>query len=497
MEYTSTSQADVNLASPLIFCTLCFRRPSTSACCCYIVTCGHIFCDDHIGVPDITSLDSNNLPKNHTCPYCHSSGMEIYAISEQVCIYDWSRYSSLLTPWCQMPPELAIYFSNSKVFIDRMATTLKFKLSTLTYLVDHYQGQGSEIAQLRKHVEYQDNMIAQIQPALSQSAYWQSEVEKLKKENYSLRKQLQYTPRQNQLTVSNQAQERMGPPSLSMHNTSHLKSGHTAPDLQQSAYSEENGDTSLSSGSVPVPRSSSIHSRTGDRRPPTPLSHVRTGTPGTGSSGEKRSHTSLLDRSPRAAYASPRSQLLYVRQGNNEPIDRSSVASPYFNRATARDANEPHAPAPVYAVPHRDSLSQSPGKLSASSAALAPFKPVALSSSTVPFTDTIPHIGQTLHKFTPTAAAMTIPRPATSSSQYSLHSNKTLNTISSYRGLSGTPRIVGSDRMFYNGARGAQSTEVEDLLRLAAPEKYSLPPKRPGPTITVHTGGVKRTAYKR
>ncbi|KAK9344143.1 hypothetical protein V1522DRAFT_187319 [Lipomyces starkeyi] len=289
----------------------------------------------------------------------------------------------------------------------------------------------------------------------------------------------------------------MGPPSLSMHNTSHLKSGHTAPDLQQSAYSEENGDTSLSSGSVPVPRSSSIHSRTGDRRPPTPLSHVRTGTPGTGSSGEKRSHTSLLDRSPRAAYASPRSQLLYVRQGNNEPIDRSSVASPYFNRATARDANEPHAPAPVYAVPHRDSLSQSPGKLSASSAALASFKPVALSSSTVPFTDTIPHIGQTLHKFTPTAAAMTIPRPATSSSQYSLHSNKTLNTISSYRGLSGTPRIVGSDRMFYNGARGAQSTEVEDLLRLAAPEKYSLPPKRPGPTITVHTGGVKRTAYKR
>ncbi|KAK9484743.1 hypothetical protein V1527DRAFT_182933 [Lipomyces starkeyi] len=107
MEYTSTSQADVNLASPLIFCTLCFRRLSTSACCCYIVTCGHIFCDDHIGVPDITSLDSNNLPKNHTCPYCHSSGMEIYAISEQ------------------MPPELAIYFSNSKVFIDRMATTLK------------------------------------------------------------------------------------------------------------------------------------------------------------------------------------------------------------------------------------------------------------------------------------------------------------------------------------------------------------------------------------
>ncbi|ODQ70904.1 hypothetical protein LIPSTDRAFT_74408 [Lipomyces starkeyi NRRL Y-11557] len=97
MEYTSTSQADVNLASPLIFCTLCFRRPSTSACRCYIVTCGHIFCDDHIGVPDITSFDSNNLPKNHTCPYCHSSGMEIYAISEQVCIYDWSRYSSLLT----------------------------------------------------------------------------------------------------------------------------------------------------------------------------------------------------------------------------------------------------------------------------------------------------------------------------------------------------------------------------------------------------------------
>ncbi|KAK9373872.1 uncharacterized protein V1513DRAFT_136282 [Lipomyces chichibuensis] len=289
----------------------------------------------------------------------------------------------------------------------------------------------------------------------------------------------------------------MGPPSLSAHNTSHLKSGRTAPDLQQSAYSEENGDNSLSSGSILVPRSSSIHSRAGDRRPPTPLSHVRTGTPGTGSSGERRSHTSLLDQSPRGAYASPRSQLLYVRQGNNEPIDRSSVASPYFKRVSTRDAKEPHAPAPVYAVPQRDSLSQSPGKLSTSSAALAPFKPVAPSSSTVPFTDTIPHIGQTLQKFTPTAAAMTIPRPATSSSQYSLHSNPSLNAISSYRGLSGTPRIVGSGRTFYNGARGAQSTEVEDLLRLAAPEKYSLPPKRAGPTITVHTGGAKRTAYKR
>ncbi|KAK9237417.1 hypothetical protein V1525DRAFT_403930 [Lipomyces kononenkoae] len=399
-----------------------------------------------------------------------------------------------------MPAELAIYFSNSKVFIDRMATTLKFKLSTLTYLVDHYQDQTAEITQLRKHVEYQDNMIAQIRPALSQSTYWQSEVEKLKKENDTLRNQLQHSPLDNQHRVPDQVQERMGPPPQSAHDTSPLKSRHTEPDLRQGIYSEENGSNSLSSVSTPSLHSSLVHSRTVDRRPPTPLSHVRTGTPAIGSSGEKRSQTSLLDRSPRSAYASPRAPLQYVGQGS-EPINRSSVASPYFKKTTVRDANEPHAPVPVYAVPHRDSLKHSPGKLSTSSATLAPFKAVApsssRSSSTVPFTDTIPQIGKNLQKFTPTEKPMTIPRPATSSSQYSPLGTSMPSTISSYRGLSGIPPLVGNDSRYYSRARGVQSAEVEELLRLAAPEKYSVPPKRAGPTISVHAGGVKRPAYKR
>ncbi|KAK9370643.1 hypothetical protein V1509DRAFT_264051 [Lipomyces kononenkoae] len=290
----------------------------------------------------------------------------------------------------------------------------------------------------------------------------------------------------------------MGPPSQSTHDTSPLTSRHAEPDLRHRAYSEESGSNSLSGGSI----QSLVHSRTGDRRPPTPLSHVRTGTPAMGSSGEKRSHTSLLDRSPRSTYTSPREPLRYVGQGN-EPVDRSSVASPYFNRTGVRDVNEPHAPVPVYAVPHRDSLAQSPGKLSASSATLAPFKPVAASSSsrsssTVPFTDTIPQIGKNLHKFAPTEKRLlTIPRPATSSSQYSPHSTSIPSTISSFRGLSGIAPSVGNNGRYYNREHGVQSAEVEELLRLAAPEKYSVPPKRAGPTITAHAGGVKRAAYKR
>ncbi|KAJ8101894.1 hypothetical protein POJ06DRAFT_248178 [Lipomyces tetrasporus] len=374
-----------------------------------------------------------------------------------------------------------------------MATTLKFKLSTLTYLVDHYQAQGSEIERLRKHVEYQDNMIAQIQPALSQSAYWQSQAEKLQKENDALRKQLQYSPRQSNML--SQVQERMGPPSLASPNTSHFKNVPAGPDLQQLSYSEENGSNSWSNGSILTLHSSS---RAGDRPPPTPLSHIRTGTPGTGSSGEKRPHTSLLDRSPRAVYASPRSQVPYLPQGKNEPIARSSVASPYFNRTAARDVNGPQAPVPVYAVPHRSSVPRPPGSLSLSSATRAVFsRPDGPSSSSVPFTDTIPHIGQTVHKFNPTATAAEIPRPATSSSLYSPHSLRTRNAISSNRGLSGTPGIEGRARASYSRAGDAQTRGVEELLRLAAPEKYGLPIKRPGPTVTVHTGGVKRTAYKR
>ncbi|KAK9481096.1 hypothetical protein V1514DRAFT_68858 [Lipomyces japonicus] len=174
------SWSHINGKSLLIFCTVCFRGPSNSDLRFYLETCGHAFCEHHLGYLGIENLSERSFPIKHPCPKCSNAESEIFWIRDK------------------LPTEFAIYFQDSETIIDRAESALRYQIDALVRLVRHYQAQESEYDTLRNKINYQDSLLASMRVSLEQGMLLKEQCNNLIKENAELRQQLSQLPRPQQ-----------------------------------------------------------------------------------------------------------------------------------------------------------------------------------------------------------------------------------------------------------------------------------------------------------
>ncbi|KAK9450380.1 uncharacterized protein V1518DRAFT_426280 [Limtongia smithiae] len=159
----STRWVSLNLNSPLLYCVQCFRllrtaaaasaqdRPQLQVTTFHVLTCGHIFCDEHIGSFHRESDGSG------ACSHCHLTGVQAYAID-------------MHNP--RVPPEIAIYFDDFLVVMQRTMESIKYSYGSLVYLLQHYQQvSNSDVEELRRELQFQKATMARTIPALEKIAF--------------------------------------------------------------------------------------------------------------------------------------------------------------------------------------------------------------------------------------------------------------------------------------------------------------------------------------
>ncbi|KAK9457934.1 hypothetical protein V1511DRAFT_531088 [Dipodascopsis uninucleata] len=174
----------------------------------YLVVCGHVFCERHIGIDNIVSkrvmlwaadarflVDQKALPRNHICPHCSATHLQVYSLSEPV------------------PPDIAIYFNDHNLLIDKTVVALRYQLGTMIYLINHYQKQERDYLRLKNEVDYQSMILRKVKSTLEKSAHWKKENERLNRENEELRSKLDLRNTKSRIQVNGNASN-SAPPTI-------------------------------------------------------------------------------------------------------------------------------------------------------------------------------------------------------------------------------------------------------------------------------------------
>ncbi|KAK7207625.1 hypothetical protein BZA70DRAFT_20641 [Myxozyma melibiosi] len=153
----------IDISLPLIYCMKCFRTTTSHNGGFYVMECGHIFCDSHVEIANVSNVASQNFPMNHSCPHCKLTDISVYRIGPKN---------------AHLPPDLAVHFDDFLLSLKRYFESIKYNYESLTFLIRHYQSLPNA-SELEKQVRHQKDVIAKMVPALEKSALWESFVTSL------------------------------------------------------------------------------------------------------------------------------------------------------------------------------------------------------------------------------------------------------------------------------------------------------------------------------